>query len=361
MRIKLDKIYKNGKSKNPNTWVLDFFPYGDNSGVTTITIVSLLPQKITISNGLFNNGLNTIDLVPNAIGVISFTFTAIGKGQIVFSNKESIRQLGQLIIGTSRAPNIFTQGDINSPCVNLDLQKLPENIEGFTLGFKGKNASRTFVNQSYNELVKYSNLKGFVLGNPYLFPVVNFTSLSLDNEQEQALSFVYIENVYTEKKLDGDITQRTAPVNDNFFINPILTKNAKDFIFFNAIAKVPTDNKNVVKGKLKDFGNKPWHIEWFNSNLIEGKISDMKLTDVVRLDIGGSKIKGYDAGKIINDFVNYIDISRTAMSDLDTDKFLIDLNNSLVTNLRRTLKIKARTSSTDSIVSQLITKGVVLE
>ena len=360
MRIKIDKLYRFGKEDKPNQWSIDFFPYGDKTGVTTVSIVSTSSQNITIVNGVFDGGVTVITLLPNVNGVIQFNFSATSKGKITFSNKESIRQLGQLIIGTSSAPNIFTQGDINSPCVNLDLQKLPENIEGFTLGFKGNNASRTFVNQSYNELVKYSNLKGFVLGNAFHFNVVNFTSLSLDYEQEQALSFVYIENVYTEKKLDGDITQRTAPVNDNFFINPILTKNAKDFIFFNAIAKVPTDNKNVVKGKLKDFGNKPWYIEWFNSNLIEGKISDMKLTDVVRLDIGGSKIKGYDAGKIINDFVNYIDISRTAMSDLDTDKFLIDLNNSLVTNLRRTLKIKARTIATDSVVASLISKGVVL-
>ena len=361
MRIKLDKIYKNGKSKNPNTWVLDFFPYGDNSGATTITIVSLLPQKITISNGLFNNGLNTIDLVPNAIGVISFTFTAIGKGQIVFSDKNSIIQLGRIIFGTASASHKFSEGGFNSPCINLNLQDLPQNIEGFSLTYlsNASNSTRAFVQESYNELIKYSKLKGFVIGNTNLYPTCNYTNLSFTSTKENNLSFVYIENVYADKT-NQTVYSKTAPVNDKFFISPIMTKNSEELISFQSNSFATTDNKNVVVGKMKDFGKRPFYLYWNNSSLIEGKISDISLVDITYLDVGGVKIKGYDPGKKINDLVLTIDISRTGMSDLETDKFLIDLNNSLVTNLRRTLKIKARTSATDSIVSQLRTKGVVL-
>lgn len=358
MKIIVDKKMNNGKSKSANTWTLDFFPYGDNSGATTVNIVSLSLQQITIFNGLFDNGLNAIKLIPDANGVISFTFTATGKGQIVFSDKKNIIQLGRVVFNTANATHIFSKGSFNSPCVFLDLQNLPQNIEGFILNYR-KQGSRTFVNESYNELVKYSKLKGFVLGNTNEYPLFNFTNLSFNSIRENKLSFIYIENVYVDKN-STSILGKTSPINDKFFINPILTKNSDDLIAFISNSFSDTDNKNVVVGKMKEFGKRPYYLEWNNSLLIEGKISDISLNEITHLNIGGSKIKGYDAGRVINDLLVTIDISRTGMSDLDTDKFLIDLNNSLVTNLRRTLKIKARTSATDSIVSQLITKGVVL-
>lgn len=361
MRIKINKQYRHGKNNNPNNWIVEFFPYLTNADATTINIVSLEPQVIKIENGLINNTFQEVILTPNAAtNVISFTFKATGKGRLIFSNKDAIIGLGRLILNTPTATHIFSNGTINSPCIVLDLQDLPSNLQMFILDFNGHNDSRTYIKQSYNELVNYSQLKGIVLGNPSYYPNFNYTSFSFNYEKPLSLSFVYIENVYTEKKLNGNLTQSTAPVNDNFFINPIITKNAGEFIFFCATANINTDNKNVVKGKLKDFGTKPFHIEWFNSSLIEGKISDMKMQDIKILSIGGTNIKGYDEGVVFNDLVTNIDISRTGMTDLDTDKFLIDLKNSITTNQARTVKIKHRTSATDSIVTALSSKGVVL-
>ena len=79
------------------------------------------------------------------------------------------------------------------------------------------------------------------------------------------------------------------------------------------------------------------------------------------IDIGGTNIKGYDSGKIYNDLFVLLDISRTGMSATDTDLMLIDIANSLTTTLRRTIKIKARTSASDSAVTTLQSKNVAIQ
>ena len=190
MKIKVNKTYTFGKNKNPNAWVLDFFPYGSNTDATTVSINSSKPQTVSIESGLINGSVSEILLVPNATGLITFSFTALDKGKLIFSDKEAIFGLGQLTIGGTIVQYAFTSGSFNAPCIDLSLQDLPSNIIWFVLCWVNSINSRTFVKESYNELLNYSSLKGIVLGNPQFYPNINFTSLSFNLEMPNKLSFV---------------------------------------------------------------------------------------------------------------------------------------------------------------------------
>lgn len=358
IKIKVNTEYNNGINNSPNQWVVKFFPYGDFSGVTTVKIKSNNQQFVKINNGFFSDDTTEKTLVPNNQNVIQFDFKATKKGTITFSDKNSIISLG-LLTGFG-GNGIFASGNFNAPNIQLDFADLPNNIYTIALAYLGTQNSKTFVNQSYNELLKYSKLTHLVIGNPNQYPNWNYTSLTLNSDKANKIEFLYLENVYTDKS-GITLINKTAPLNNDFYGNLILTKNAKGLINVESIAKIDTDNKNIIKGKLSDLGERIYQLIWFNSNLVSGKLSNINLKNFNTIDIGGTNIKGYDSGKIYNDLFVLLDISRTGMSATDTDLMLIDIANSLTTTLRRTIKIKARTSASDSAVTTLQSKNVAIQ